>query len=625
VISQLVRRGNLWLMAMTLLAIAITGFVVMQIRYGGPIVARFTQQADLLADVLPPPLFVVEPYLDATLAANDPAHAPALVAKLEEARKTYLERRAYWGSSELPDELRGKAESTIATARKFWEALDRAFIPAARAGDGPAMQQILHDQLAPLYARQHDDVSALVAASRAYCEVLTRRANLTVGLCLALTGLLALALLAGLVASGRLMRRRVIEPLEQATQAIARLSQGDFEHPIEGGARDDEFGIMVRAMEVFRHAGMAREKARAEQGEVVQALSAALGGLSEQNLESWIREEFPAEYGQLKTDFNRAIDALAHAMGSVRVGAAGVMGSINEIRSASDDLARRNEQQAANLEETAAAMSQVSAGLTQTAGHAASVRKSVTEAEDMAAEGGHVVRRAVEAMDAIERSAGEITQIIELIDGIAFQTNLLALNAGVEAARAGESGKGFAVVANEVRALAQRSAEAAQDIKTLIGNSATQVEARVALVGETGTRLTAIVAKVSEISGVAGGIAHATQEQAESLRLVSSAVREMDLMTQQNAAMVEQANAATRALEEEAASLIALVATFRTRDNETRVRGSARNRRATLHETPPPASAAAPAPARPPRPMPAGVPVAGNLALKPTEEDWSDF
>jgi methyl-accepting chemotaxis protein len=216
-------------------------------------------------------------------------------------------------------------------------------------------------------------------------------------------------------------------------------------------------------------------------------------------------------------------------------------------------------------------------------------------------------------MGAIEKSAQEITQIINVIDGIAFQTNLLALNAGVEAARAGDAGKGFAVVANEVRALAQRSAEAAKDIKELITTSAQQVGSGVSLVGETGTLLEKIVARVGDISGLVTTIAQSAEVQATNLQQVNGSVGDMDKMTQQNAAMVEQSTAAARSLAGEAEELTKLVSRFRT-GGEDAVGG-----RATAPKRP---MAAAPAPARKAS-MPA---VRGNLALKPAEDDdWNEF
>jgi methyl-accepting chemotaxis protein len=307
----------------------------------------------------------------------------------------------------------------------------------------------------------------------------------------------------------------------------------------------------------------------------------------------------PAEYARAESDFNRATEALEKTISGVVMGIESITGASAEIRSASEDLAIRNEQQAANVEESAAAMGEVTASVQDTAMRSAEAQQQITNAHGEATEGGAVVSRAIEAMAAIEHSAHEISQIINLIDGIAFQTNLLALNAGVEAARAGDSGRGFAVVANEVRALAQRSADAARDIKALITNSSQQVSTGVELVGETGALLEKIVSGVGDIRQLVDSIAGAARMQAGNLQQVNLSVSEMDKMTQQNAAMVEQSTAASRALAEEAASLAQLVAGFH-------AGGRAK-------------------PAATPRRRAAPAQVSGNLALKATDSDWSEF
>jgi methyl-accepting chemotaxis protein len=286
--------------------------------------------------------------------------------------------------------------------------------------------------------------------------------------------------------------------------------------------------------------------------------------------------------------------------------------SSDEIRAASEDLALRNEQQAASLEETAASVGTTVSLTRQSAENAAGAKQAIAQTHRRATDGGEVVGKAVAAMGAIEQSAREITQIIDVIDGIAFQTNLLALNAGVEAARAGEAGKGFAVVANEVRALAQRSAEAARDIKALIDKSTAHVGDGVSLVGETGTLLAEIVAQVGAVTAQVNDIAETAAGQASNLEQVNVAVGTIDRMTQQNAAMVEQATAATRSLSSEAQRLAELVAQFR-------VSGTGEAFTA-------PAPAALPSAPPPPR---RALPVTGNLARKPgpdfADADWSEF
>jgi methyl-accepting chemotaxis protein len=229
----------------------------------------------------------------------------------------------------------------------------------------------------------------------------------------------------------------------------------------------------------------------------------------------------------------------------------------------SNDLSKRTEQQAASLEETAAALDQITATVKKTAEGATYARNVVAAAKTDAENSGQVVGQAVTAMGEIEQSSHQISSIIGVIDEIAFQTNLLALNAGVEAARAGDAGRGFAVVASEVRALAQRSAEAAKEIKALISASSTQVAAGVSLVGETGKALQRIVSQIAEINGVMIDIAASAQEQATGLNEVNAAVNQMDQVTQQNAAMVEESTAAGFALASEAEELSRMMSQFK--------------------------------------------------------------
>ena len=569
-ISEQTSRGAKLVVALILAAIVIVGIAVSYIRFGGPLHKENLLQDELLADVLPPPAFVVEPYLHATWTLSDPGHAARARAELAEERTLFEQRKAYWQTAPIPEELRDEVSATIGTADAFWAAIDKRFLPALAAGDLETMTRVHHDELASAYQKQHDAVERLVEHSTAYRTSLMAHANrLVMVLIVAFAGI-ALAVFAIVLQAARMIRQRVVAPLVETADTMQRMAEGDYRVEATGAERNDEIGVMARAIAVFRENGMARAKAQEEQQAVVAALSAGLDCMARQNLEHRIEQRFPGDYEELRTNYNIAVDALASAMRTVRVGAASVMSSIAEIRDASDDLARRNEQQASSLAQTASAMHRVTGSVRETASGAKDVNVAINSAHGEASSGGEVVQQAITAMAAIEASAQEISKIISVIDGIAFQTNLLALNAGVEAARAGESGKGFAVVATEVRALAQRSAEAAQNIKTLIENSTSQVEEGVRLVGETGTRLTGIVEQIAAVDALVAQIAQSAARQAESLEQVNVEVAAMDRMTQANAAMVEQSSAATRSLSSEAERLTDLVATFRTRDIENR-------------------------------------------------------
>ncbi|WP_421851636.1 methyl-accepting chemotaxis protein [Novosphingobium sp.] len=569
-LSDKARIGARLLIGLLLAIIALASAVVYAIRADGPMTQDSALQAEMLADVLPPPAFVVEPYLNASLILRDPVRAGAYLDELKDERAEFEARKAYWKTAPVPGPLRQPLNDTIAAAERFWQVMDSKFLPAVSSGNRTAMEEAFSMDIAPIYRVQRDQVRSIVALSRTYsAETAGNNVKMTG---LALTGLAVLALgMVGLILwCARAAQKLVVTPLVDTAAAMQRMADGDTSVPIEGTARPDEIGQVARAMQVFREAEEWRRQAANEQTAVVEALSAGLARLAAKDLEHQLDQSFPPAYETLRENYNAAVASLAEALRIVRVGTASVQGSISEIGAAAQDLASRNEAQAARLAQTASAMNAVTGIVHETASGAQAVSQTIAQADREAGEGGEVVRRAIEAMAAIEHSAQEIGQIISVIDGIAFQTNLLALNAGVEAARAGEAGKGFAVVATEVRALAQRSADAAQSIKTLITASGEQVGAGVELVRDSGTRLEAILRRISEIGALTGSIAGSATRQAASLSQINTAMGEMDRMTQQNAAMVEESSAATRNLAAEALRLNELVATFRTRDRAHR-------------------------------------------------------
>ncbi|MDR3512107.1 MAG: methyl-accepting chemotaxis protein [Caulobacteraceae bacterium] len=325
---------------------------------------------------------------------------------------------------------------------------------------------------------------------------------------------------------------------------------------------DYAISVYLEAAERARLAAEAEVLAR-ERGVVVASVGEGMASLAAGDLTYRMSAAVPAEYAQLQSNFNAAMETLQQTMTVVSANTHGISSGSDEIAHASDDLSRRTEQQAASLEETAAALDEITATVRKTAAGARQASDVVAQAKDEAERSGAVVSQAVEAMAQIESSSQQISQIIGVIDEIAFQTNLLALNAGVEAARAGDAGRGFAVVASEVRALAQRSADAAKQIKALISASSQQVGQGVSLVGRTGEALASIVGKVGEIDALVSGIAASAQEQATGLNQVNVAVNQMDQVVQQNAAMVEESTAATHALKGETEELARLITRFK--------------------------------------------------------------
>ncbi|WP_454718594.1 methyl-accepting chemotaxis protein [Caulobacter segnis] len=392
---------------------------------------------------------------------------------------------------------------------------------------------------------------------------------------------------------GWLLSNAIAVPVTAMTAAMRRLAGGDNTVEVPAVGRKDEIGGMASAVLTFKEAALeklrlegmsAEQRAEAEaarqageaeraanakeQSVVVGRVGEGLEALAGGDLTFRLNEAFPPAYRKLQADFNAAMDTLAQTMTVINGAVGGIQAGSGEISHAADDLSRRTEQQAASLEETAAALDEITATVRKTADGAGSAQRTVDSARKDAERGGDVVDRAVAAMTQIEESSSKIGNIVGVIDEIAFQTNLLALNAGVEAARAGESGRGFAVVAQEVRALAQRSADAAKEIKALIGASTQQVDEGVGLVGETGEALRRIIAGVQDINRIVAEIAASAQEQSTGLQQVNTAVNQMDQATQQNAAMVEQSTAASHALSNEARELGRLVERFRLADSQ---------------------------------------------------------
>jgi len=419
-----------------------------------------------------------------------------------------------------------------------------------------------------------DGASAAVGTVGAIWSPRAVLATLALQRALGLVALLALFLGTTYLVIRRL-KHAVGAPIEALQQAMGRVADGNYGDDVPMQSRLDEVGAIARALETLRQrmveakdAEQQREAARVTQAAVVQRLAEAMTALANGDLTHQIDENLTEAYERLRSDFNNAVCNMAEVVSEVSRSVTSVSHGSDAISQSSDDLARRTEQQAATLEQTAAAIAELTGSVRSAARGTREVEAVVLDACQTAEASGAVVQAAMQAMTDIEGSSNQVSQIIGLIDEIAFQTNLLALNAGVEAARAGDAGRGFAVVASEVRALAQRASDAANEIKALIQQSTSQVKSGVDLVGRAGDALATIATKVASISTHISKIADETVGQATGLGEINDAVSSLDQVTQENAAMVEESNAAAHALTDDTRRIADLVAHFRTGASE---------------------------------------------------------
>ena len=503
-----------------LMAIIIAGFTVYgawsfkvldELKVNGPIYQRVVQGKDLIADILPPPEYIIESYLVSLQAmAAAPADRKALIDNLISLKKDYDTRHAFWEKEGLEADLKDLLlNGADKPAQEFYQIAFTQFVPSLQHDDIAAAAAAL-DLMKQRYAQHRAVINQLVerATKRTGEDEAYAKSQIASSSAVMLVILLASvgSAAAVLYALARNLMSQLGGELHYASSIAGSIAAGDL-------------GVKIHTAPGDRHSLLAAMKAMQ--------------------------------------------DGLVQIVGQIRSGTGTIASASVQIASGNQDLSARTEAQASALEQTTSSVEALTQSVRHNAGHARQAQQLALSASDVAVRGGAVVAQVVDTMGAINTSSKKIVDIIAVIDGIAFQTNILALNAAVEAARAGEQGRGFAVVASEVRNLAQRSSAAAREIKALIDTSVQTVDAGARLVSEAGETMNEVVVSVHRVTDIISGISTASNEQTSGIEQIGVAIRQLDDVTQQNAALVEEASAAAHSMQDQAQQLSASVSTFK--------------------------------------------------------------
>jgi len=483
---------------------AVTYKVFNDVKVNGDLYAKIVQKKDLIADVLPPPNFVVETHMVALQLleseGNDPAEFNKLTERLKVLKAEYETRHNYWVDQQLAPELKDAfINKAHAPVMGYYKLVQDDLVGAIKAKDMESAR-VAFSKANLAFIQHRDAIDQVVKMATQLATDTEAQAAQTINWSNILLLAMFVVVLALCLTVALIISNGIVKPLSETVQVAQKFAQGD--------------------------------------------------------LTVHINDMGKSELGQLNLALRNMQQSLVNLVRNIQSGSKQVANASAEIASGNHDLSARTESQASSLEETASSMEELGATVRQNADNARTANQLAQSASSVAVRGGEVVAQVVDTMKGINDSSRKISDIISVIDGIAFQTNILALNAAVEAARAGEQGRGFAVVAGEVRSLAQRSAEAAKEIKTLISASVDRVELGSKLVDEAGNTMQEVVASIRRVTDIMGEISAASTEQSMGVTQVGDAVTQMDQVTQQNAALVEEMAAAASSLKTQAEELL---------------------------------------------------------------------
>ncbi|MGV1829815.1 methyl-accepting chemotaxis protein [Agrobacterium vitis] len=588
-----------------LLSSGIMFYALVTLKVNGPVYERIVYAKDMIADILPPPLFVIEAYVAAVDAGAEPQRLQANAEELARLRVSFDTRIAFWHGVTLPKALDTLLRNEVEPASAiFWREVETVLLPALKADRAADAGQSLV-KLRTLFLAQKAAVEKLVQASNEDLQTVEHDAasksmtwQVLAGTATAVS---ILVLCVGLYA----FRRSAIGPMQDFQRFMTVLAEGNFDLTVPFLNRHDEVGKMARAGAVLREAAIERRRMReaermraeadlqqgterlAEQAvqakalkHVVDDLGAALERLAQFDLRMTLDHPFADDFEPLRVNLNKSLGLFQSTV-------ADILGKVEHVKANSADLynqvtsiAERTESQSVALKQAASAISQISGNVDINSSRSAETKGQTIEVRGAVERSATVVQQAVAAMSRIEDASGKIASITGVIDEIAFQTNLLALNAGVEAARAGEAGKGFAVVAQEVRDLAQRSANAAKEIDALISTSSAEVTQGVELVRRTGQSLSEIQNRITGIAVGIEAIADSSASQSTSLKDMTDMVRQMDQMTHENADLANACSGTAHTMSDSAEGLKKLVDRFLLADRQGGVTTGRRDRAA---------------------------------------------